>query len=399
MAASQHECSICMDSFKNPKLISCHHSFCYKCLEDYVQVNLHNGCFNCPICRTSIQLPVSGISGFQTNFYIDTDTNENFPCEICGPKNVASSRCLDCEENLCQSCCFVHDKLKVSKHHKISDLVTLDPEMKGKIRQRVFCDQHPEEEFKLVCRDCKVPICFMCKAVQHDTHPTKALADAAAEVKMTLDTKLNQCSDKLRRIKASTVKGEELDKSINDAEQEELKAVDDQCSLLHKAIDQEAAQFKDKIKDVYRLLKEQNAVIISYMQEEFKSCSNTKDIAQNLRDKGTDIEVIKKGPDIEKLISAAIVKTNPPTSTIRVNSKLFSPAKIMATNLIPLIGILQDSTDAEEISRKEREEREIKQRAEREKKDTEDRERKQREEKEKKEIVSIDTSAFSQYEL
>ncbi|KAL3890136.1 hypothetical protein ACJMK2_002429, partial [Sinanodonta woodiana] len=370
MAASRHECSICMDSFKNPKLISCHHSFCCKCLEDYVQVNLHNGCFNCPICRTSIHLPESGISGFQTNFYIDTDTKENFPCEICGPKNVASSRCLDCEENLCQSCCFVHEKSKATRHHKISDLVTLDPEMKGKIRQRVFCDQHPEEEIKLVCRDCKVPICFMCKAVQHDTHPTKALADAAAEVKMTLDTKLNQCSDKLRRIKASTVKGEELDRSINDAEQEELKAVDDQCSLLHKVIDEEAAKFKDKIKNVYRLLKEQNAVIIGYMQEEFKSCSNTKDIAQNLREKGTDIEIIKKSPDIEQLISAAILKIDPPTSTIHVNSKLFSPAKIIATNLIPLIGILQDSTDAEEISRKEREEREIKQRAEREKKDT-----------------------------
>ncbi|KAL3890174.1 hypothetical protein ACJMK2_002466, partial [Sinanodonta woodiana] len=346
MAASKHECSICMDSFKNPKLISCHHSFCYKCLEDYVQVNLHNGRFNCPICRTSIHLPESGISGFQTNFYIDTDTNEKFPCDICGPKSMACSRCLDCEENLCQTCCYVHEKSKATRDHKISDLVTLDSETKGKIRQRVFCDQHPDEEIKLVCQDCKVPICLMCKAVEHDIHPTKSLAEVAAKIRITLDTNLSQFSDKLRLIKAATLKREELDISINVAEHEELKAFDEHCSQLHKAIDEEAEKFREKIKDVYRLLKEQNAVIRSYMQGEFKSCSNAKNIAQTLRDEGTDIDIIKKGPDMEQLIYAAILKTDPPTPTIRVNSKLFSPAKIIATNLIPLIGILQDSTDS-----------------------------------------------------
>ncbi|KAL3890380.1 hypothetical protein ACJMK2_002663, partial [Sinanodonta woodiana] len=346
MAASRYECSICMDSFKNPKLISCHHSFCCKCLEDYVQVNLHNGCFNCPICRTSIQLPDEGISGFQSIFYIDTDTNEKFPCEICGPKSKACSRCLDCEENLCPSCCFVHEKLKATRDHNISDLVILDSETKGKIRQRVFCDQHPDEEIKLVCQDCKVPICLMCKAIEHDIHPTKALAEVAAKIRITLDTNLNQCADKLRLIKASTVKREELDIIINNAEHEELKAVDDHCSQLYKAIDEEAAKFKEKIKDIYHLLKEQNGVIRSYMQEEFKSCSNAKDIAQTLRDEGTDIDIIKKGPDMEQLIIAAILKTYPPSPTIRVNSKLFSPAKIVASELIPFIGILHDSTDS-----------------------------------------------------
>ncbi|KAL3890857.1 hypothetical protein ACJMK2_003132 [Sinanodonta woodiana] len=348
MAASRHECSICMDSFKNPKLISCHHSFCYKCLEDYVQVNLNNGHFKCPICRTSVQLPDKGISGFQSNFYIDPNKDENCPCVICGPTNKACSRCMDCEENLCQSCCYVHEKLKATRHHKIRDLVNIDSEIKP--RQRLLCDQHPDEEIKLVCQDCNVTICFLCKAVKHDTHPSDFLADAAAKVKTTLEKKLNQCSDKLKRIKALTVKAEELDKSINDAEQEELQAVHDQCSQLHTVIDQEAAKFNDKIKNVYRLLKEQHAVLKRCMQEEIQSCSNTNDIAQNLRYKGTDIEMIKKGPDIDQLISAAILKADP-TPTVRLTNKLFSPAEVITSKLVPLIGILQDSTDVVSINR------------------------------------------------
>ncbi|KAL3890157.1 hypothetical protein ACJMK2_002449 [Sinanodonta woodiana] len=140
MAARRHECSICMDIFKNPKLIPCHHSFCYKCLEDYVKVNLTNGRFNCPMCRKSVELPPGGVASFPENFYIDSDSSETIPCDICGPKSVACSRCLDCEDNLCQACCYVHEKLKPTRNHKVSDLGTLEPEMKGKIRQRIFCD-------------------------------------------------------------------------------------------------------------------------------------------------------------------------------------------------------------------------------------------------------------------
>ncbi|KAL3861767.1 hypothetical protein ACJMK2_007788 [Sinanodonta woodiana] len=73
MAASQPECGICMNSIKNPKVISCHHSFCYTCLEYYLRVNLHNGRFDCPICRTNVKLPSERVPGLEANVYVNTD--------------------------------------------------------------------------------------------------------------------------------------------------------------------------------------------------------------------------------------------------------------------------------------------------------------------------------------
>ncbi|KAL3890883.1 hypothetical protein ACJMK2_003155 [Sinanodonta woodiana] len=113
MAERQHKCSICNDSFKNPKLIPCHHSFCLNCLDDYVRAHLRNGRFNCPICSIGVELPKGGVLELQSNFYIDdTVSGEKFYCDLCGPKNVACSRCLDCEENLCMTCCYGHKKIE-----------------------------------------------------------------------------------------------------------------------------------------------------------------------------------------------------------------------------------------------------------------------------------------------
>ncbi|KAK3602704.1 hypothetical protein CHS0354_017146 [Potamilus streckersoni] len=79
MEERQLECAICLGSFKNPKQISCHHSFCYNCLGDYVRINLRNDRFDCPICRTNVELPSEGVPGFEADVYINTDCTEKAP--------------------------------------------------------------------------------------------------------------------------------------------------------------------------------------------------------------------------------------------------------------------------------------------------------------------------------
>ncbi|KAL3890191.1 hypothetical protein ACJMK2_002483, partial [Sinanodonta woodiana] len=344
MAARRQECSICMDIFKTPKLIPCHHSFCFKCLEDYVKVNLSNGRFNCPMCRKSVELPLGGVASFQENFYIYSESSETIPCDICGPKSVACSRCLDCEENLCQACCYVHEKLKMSRNHKVSDLGTLEPEMKGKIRQRIFCDQHLEEEIKLVCKDCKALICVLCKAIKHENHATETVSDAATEVKKNIQIKMNQCSDKVRRITDSEREADALDKKINDAERKEINALEDQRLQLIKVIDQEVAKMKAKIQNVYKDIRQQNAALKRDMMEELKKCSTANDNARQIIDQGTDIDIIKKSSDVEQILSTAMTKTAQKPMT-RMDKDLFSPVEIKVRELIPFIGIMRDSTE------------------------------------------------------
>ncbi|KAL3892157.1 hypothetical protein ACJMK2_004391 [Sinanodonta woodiana] len=345
MAAKRQECSICMDDFKSPKLISCHHSFCHKCLEDYVRANLRNGRFDCPLCRKSVELPKEGVSGFQANFYIDADNelkSEKMSCDLCGPKTVAFSRCLDCEENLCPSCCHGHEKSKATKHHKISDLGTLDPEMKGKIRQRIFCDEHPDEEIKLVCQTCNVLICVLCKAISHENHASQTVANAAAEVKRTIELALNKCTERQKLLIVTAKNGEEYERKINEQEKKEMEAIELQHAKLIEAINQKVAQTKTIIRRFYENLRSEYTDQISKVRDEIKLCCVGNSNAAKILNQDTLTDIIKKGPDLEQRLSKVSSRENQTVNTI-LTKALFVPAEIKPSELISLIGTAEDN--------------------------------------------------------
>ena len=60
-------CCVCLDRFRNPKLLPCQHSYCMEpCMEgllDYVKRQV-----KCPECRAEHRIPYNGIPGFPTNY-------------------------------------------------------------------------------------------------------------------------------------------------------------------------------------------------------------------------------------------------------------------------------------------------------------------------------------------
>ena len=53
----QVTCSICLDTYAEPKTISCLHTFCRECLERHARVSQRQGKFRCPECQAEIDLP------------------------------------------------------------------------------------------------------------------------------------------------------------------------------------------------------------------------------------------------------------------------------------------------------------------------------------------------------
>ena len=53
----QVTCSICLDTYSEPKMISCRHTFCCECLERHARESQRQGKFQCPECREEIDLP------------------------------------------------------------------------------------------------------------------------------------------------------------------------------------------------------------------------------------------------------------------------------------------------------------------------------------------------------
>ena len=108
------ECGICFERYTNPKILSCVHSFCEKCLVQYYGNDVVK---TCPLCRQETRLPVpGGIGGLKTNGFLitlrekvelqekvaKTTDGARRTCELCS-ENEVTHHCLNCYQNICQS--------------------------------------------------------------------------------------------------------------------------------------------------------------------------------------------------------------------------------------------------------------------------------------------------------
>ena len=53
----QVTCAICLDSFTDPKTITCLHTFCCDCLKKHALISQRDGKFRCPECQAEVDLP------------------------------------------------------------------------------------------------------------------------------------------------------------------------------------------------------------------------------------------------------------------------------------------------------------------------------------------------------
>ena len=54
--AKQLECAVCLEQYKEPKVLPCLHSFCKRCLEGLLTKHGLAWKINCPSCRTSVEV-------------------------------------------------------------------------------------------------------------------------------------------------------------------------------------------------------------------------------------------------------------------------------------------------------------------------------------------------------
>uniref|UniRef100_A0A8C6DDN4 RING-type domain-containing protein n=1 Tax=Moschus moschiferus TaxID=68415 RepID=A0A8C6DDN4_MOSMO len=63
-------CSICLDRYRCPKVRPCLHTFCERCLQNYIPAQSLT--LSCPVCRQTSILPEQGISTLQNNLFISS---------------------------------------------------------------------------------------------------------------------------------------------------------------------------------------------------------------------------------------------------------------------------------------------------------------------------------------
>ena len=98
----QHlECPICMEIYKDPRLLACSHTLCKICLDGVVK----NSPITCPVCRATHSLSPSGTDGFPRILVIAGMVDSL--CIECKMTHSDVS-CSHCNKMVCQHCHVVH---------------------------------------------------------------------------------------------------------------------------------------------------------------------------------------------------------------------------------------------------------------------------------------------------
>ncbi|XP_055531715.1 RING finger protein nhl-1 isoform X1 [Wyeomyia smithii] len=115
-------CCVCLDRYRNPKLLPCQHSFCMEpCMDgliDYVKRQV-----KCPECRAEHRIPYQGVQGFPTNVTLQRflelhiEITGELPdptsgqvmerCNVCSEKAYCT-QCVHCEKKICADCKSAH---------------------------------------------------------------------------------------------------------------------------------------------------------------------------------------------------------------------------------------------------------------------------------------------------
>ena len=249
---AQLECGICLDEYKDPKLLSCFHVFCKQCLEPLVLHRREQSLIDCPNCRHTTVLPPQGVKGLRSDFRMhhlfeirDALTKAKEPektqCEKC-KKSIATSFCRDCGKFVCDRCTEVHQLWDEFTNHQIvpiselqSEAASLISPTKGKVMP---CKKHPENLLKIYCETCNELICNDCTIRLHQGHQYDLISDTFPKHKQELVNQLEPVKYHLATVNQALSNFDARSREIHDQRAAIQADIHKEIDQLHQALEQ-----------------------------------------------------------------------------------------------------------------------------------------------------------------
>ena len=242
----QLTCSICLETYTDPKIISCLHTFCCKCLEKHARKNHRQGKFRCPECQAEIDLP-------EGNHFDRLQTS------------------------------FIHNSL----------LGLLETEDREVLLKPPFCSQHKKERLRYFCSSCEACICPVCFAEDHRGHEFDVIEKAVQEHRKYIMLNVDTIKEKANLFREEIGK---LEKTSEDVEMIIAIAKQDVSEAAQHVITKTRQQEKQLLESLEMTRRKRIEQINSAKQELeslVKQIHQAAQFAENLVQRGPGWDIIK----------------------------------------------------------------------------------------------------------
>ena len=320
---AQLECSICLDTFKDPKLLQCFHVFCQLCLEPLVSRDGQS--LRCPACRRSIPLGPNGVSGLQSDFHVQhlfeiRDTLQKAKetqCEKC-KKSIATGFCRDCGNFVCDKCIEVHQTWDDFASHKLVGLDEVRTEASSLVSSKkpiARCPKHPNKSLKIYCESCSELICKDCTIRLHQGHNFDLITEVLPKHKEEIVSSIEPVRQQLKTVEKGLqgIAAVEIElKRHSEATEADIHRDIDQA---HQALDQRRQELVEQLHQLTRQKLKTLATQkedIETVQVQLSSCMAYVDGSMET---STDSEVLAMKAPILKQVKELTTSFNLPAMT------------------------------------------------------------------------------------
>ncbi|XP_070561834.1 E3 ubiquitin-protein ligase TRIM56-like [Ptychodera flava] len=297
-------CIVCLERYKNAKILPCHHSFCEECLEELVR---KQRALNCPICRRPCPIPPGGVTKLPPSILVNgiieiitaqKQDDRASECDLC-QEGVPINRCIDCSLYVCRNCTKTHVKIPATRHHRI---MTLDEYERAKgdnaalAQPSVACKDHPENKVDFFCDTCETPICMACAVVKHRGHEHREIKEAAESIRRFLEDKLEKLQVKTTEVTQNLVQFKTKTQELDETYQREVNNVkkhtlDTEQNIARMIREQEGKLLQD-LKSRYeenKVRMETEGTTLTQMKE---GAETTRVFVQSLIRYGNDVQLV-----------------------------------------------------------------------------------------------------------
>ena len=243
----QLTCAICLNRYQDPKLLSCFHVFCCRCLQPLARQRAQELTVQCPKCRQPTALPPNGVPGLQAAFYIhDTRSAlkkvtefQGLLCDKCQLEK-ASNFCRNCGQFICLACTTVHQTWKELSSHEVITIQQLTSNAAKLVppkKQAMPCPKHPANVLDQYCETCEELACHDCIAQVHWDHQYDLVGDAFPKHKDVIIASLQPVEQQLATV-SKALEGLDVRCSQIIEQRQSIEAeIQRNIQQLHKVLD------------------------------------------------------------------------------------------------------------------------------------------------------------------
>ena len=314
----QLTCAICLDAFKDPKLLQCFHVYCKDCLQQLV-VTDRQGQLSlcCPTCQQSTLLPpATNVSDLQPAFHIHhlfeiqdalekVKTPKKVLCTKCNKNRPATSYCRDCGKYICALCTTVHSDWDDFAEHEVVALEQLESKVKqldSLKKVTLYCSLHKGKELELYCETCEELICLLCTVKKHKDHQYDLVDDTFEKHKAEMVASLDPIENQLGVVVKALEQIEQQSADVNDQRVATKAEIQKIVRQLHEMLEARKTELMGKV-DEYADQKVKNLAAqkdeVETIQTQLVSCLSF--VRESLRT-GSQGEVMKIKKTVMKQI-------------------------------------------------------------------------------------------------